>query len=84
MMIVQSSIINEASVPGVAVSAYPPFSIPGSTLKLVSAYRRYVERTPPPPPDTLKLELPSLVDTSFSVPGGTLKLGSAYRGAHSN
>ena len=26
----------EASV---AVSAYPPFSIPGGTLKLVSAYR---------------------------------------------
>ena len=25
--------------PGVAVSAYPPFSIPGGTLKLVSAYR---------------------------------------------
>ena len=47
---------------GVAVSVYPPFSIPRDTLKLVSTY----------PPDKLKLEKGQfqVTSTSFRLPPG--------------
>ena len=72
----------------------PPFSIPGGTFKVVSAYRGYVETSFNVPPGKLKLEkvqfqvtppppsfrLPPGVrwNYSFSVPGRTLKLVSKY------
>ena len=53
---------------GVAVSAYPSFSIPGGTLKLVSAYRTAFNV----PPGKLKLEKAQfqITSPSFRLPLG--------------
>ena len=65
----QSS-IQLGTEPGVAVSAYPPFSIPGGTLKLVSDYRGYVETSFNVPPGTLKLEKDQLLPPVSDYPPG--------------
>ena len=69
---------------GVAVSAYPLFSIPGGTLKLVLAYHAYrgVRFKKPSfklPPLVLNypwgyVETSFSVETSFNVSPGILKL----------
>ena len=58
--------------PGVAVSAYPPFSIPGGTLKLVLAYRGVRCTSFNVPHGTLKLKKAQFQVTSpsFRLPPG--------------